>query len=151
MTHIDRILCPIDFAPNATPLLRQVAELARPFGAELHLMHVFENTYYNIPAGIDASAGYPGALLDADRRYKEQLREQLEALAAPLRAGGQTVHTRLVEGRAAETIVQVAEEEGFALIAMGTHGRTGMRHLLLGSVAERVVRTSHCPVLTLRM
>lgn len=151
MTHIERILCPIDFAPSTSSLLEEVADLARQLGAELHLLHVFENTYYNIPAGIDASAGYPGALLDADRRYKEQLRQQLEEAAAPYAEGDLTVHTRLSEGRAAETIVAIADEEKFGLIAMGTHGRTGVQHLLIGSVAERVVRTAHCPVLTIRL
>jgi glycine betaine transporter len=67
-----------------------------------------------------------------------------------LQAGAANVETKLLQGFAAQEITKLARQGGFDLIVMGTHGRTGVSHLLIGSVAERVVRTAHCPVLTVR-
>jgi nucleotide-binding universal stress UspA family protein len=76
--------------------------------------------------------------------------ERIAEVAEPLREEGLTVETRTDEGYPPEVIVNVAQEIGCDMIAMGTHGRTGLAHLLLGSTAERVVQHAGCPVLTVR-
>jgi nucleotide-binding universal stress UspA family protein len=79
------------------------------------------------------------------------LEKSLEAEARSVEdAGVAAVHTMLIQGVAQAEIVRLASEQGFDLIVMGTHGRTGLRHALLGSVAEKVVRKASCPVLTVR-
>jgi nucleotide-binding universal stress UspA family protein len=81
---------------------------------------------------------------------RQQLGTELEGLADTVRGQGITVHTELVDGIAYKGIADYAAEWKADLIVMGTHGRTGLAHMLTGSVAERVVRTAHCPVLITR-
>ena len=84
---------------------------------------------------------------DAQRKWAE---EALEARAAEIRAAGVPVRWKLTAGVPFDAIVQAAEEEGADMIVMGTHGRRGLEGLLLGSVANKVVRLAECPVLTVR-
>jgi nucleotide-binding universal stress UspA family protein len=108
------------------------------------LLHV-----YHVPAEY-RSYGPASTFIRFTVEVAESFRSRLEALAAPLRTEGREVEVVCVQGIPPEVIVREAEERGADLIAMGTHGRSGVAHLLLGSTAERVVQHAKCPVLTVR-
>ncbi len=133
--QIARVLVPTDFSVCSMWALRYAEELARRFGAEIALVHV------------DQSLA-PGSELAETRQAAA--REELEGLVALLRERGVPAHSLLRSGGPAEQIMATAEAEHADLIVMGTHGRTGLTHVLMGSVAESVVRRSSCPVLTVR-
>lgn len=143
MKPIQRILCPVDFSDTSNHAVRYAAELAVPLGAELHLLHVYQLPMYTMP---------DGALLagpETAQRVMETSQESLGKLAEEL-PGELTVNTHLCEGVPHAEVNRLVKELGADLVVMGTHGRTGLGHLLLGSVAERVVRTAVVPVLTVR-
>lgn len=133
MQPIQRILCPVDFSPVSTNALAYAERLATAAGAELVLLHAFE---------IPASLTYADVQNPADPAIRQQL-EGVQ-LAVPGRQAARILHA----GPAGEVICWLGEERSCDLIVMGTHGRTGLKHLLLGSVAEYVVRHARCPVLT---
>ena len=141
---IKRILVPTDFSAPSDAALDFAKTIAATFGASLHLLHVFEDPYVT-GAFTDAYAPLPpstrAALLDdASKRLAHRLPDDERTRYAAT--------TEIVTGASATAIVEYAQDHEIDLIVMGTHGRTGMAHLLIGSVAERVVRTSPCPVLT---
>lgn len=140
------ILVPTDFSEDARAALDAAEScLALPDReTRVILLHVF-----HIPAEY-RSYGPSGSFFEVSEGLADTLRERLEELAAPLRERGSTIEVAVVEGIPAEAIVREAEERGVDLVAMGTHGRSGLAHLLLGSTAERVVQHAHCPVLTVR-
>jgi nucleotide-binding universal stress UspA family protein len=144
---IKRILVPIDFSHNSDVALQYAVELAQPLGASVHLLHVVENP---LAAGMWSSSVYtsevPGLQVDVVRDAEHRLEQMIPTIAG-VRYGLE--HTVRI-GPAAETIVDFASDELADLIVMGTHGRTGLGHALIGSVAEQVVRRAPCPVLTLR-
>jgi len=140
-----RILCPIDFSGYAAVALREAAALAKGMGAELTLLHAYQNPAYVLPM-----SGYVGPTADMITKMRQQIGDELEGLAAGVRKQGLTVQTQVVEGIPYKCIVDLAAEWKADLIVMGTHGRTGLSHALTGSVAERVVRTAECPVLITR-
>ena len=134
VTAVNRILFPTDFSPSSLHALRYAEELARRFGAELIMLHVdFALTMYDLP---DAPEPMGRHALD---RAMELMRKH------GLRVRGICHH-----GLPADEIVRTAAAERADVIVMGTHGRTGLRHALLGSVAETVVRNAGCPVMTVR-
>lgn len=137
----DRILVPTDGSPEVDAVLDHAASLAAVHDAELHAMYVVN------------TAGYAGLPSDTTIGLGPALNEQGETALdrAEERAGGISVERVLVEGAPSKEIVEYATEEDCDLIVMGTHGRGGIDRLLLGSVAERVVRTSSVPVLTVRV
>ncbi len=137
MASINRLLVPVDFSHDARYAAEYAQAIAQRFGAEIVLLHVSA-----------ALAFVPGSLLEVRETAAD--RQALEALADALRAAGVRVRTRLRPGVPADEIVRAAADEGADLIVMGTTGRTGLAHVLLGSVAERVVRRATCPVLTVR-
>jgi universal stress protein A len=145
-TSITRILVPMDFSPHADHAMDYAAGLAAQLGAAMELFHVVEDP---LLSGASAEIYVPnleelreGMIDDAERR--------LAACKATLGARGVPVVTTIRLGRPAYTIVEYATAARPSLIVMGTHGRTGLAHMVMGSVAERVVRTAPCPVLTLR-
>jgi nucleotide-binding universal stress UspA family protein len=146
MIKISNVLVATDFGAASDSALTYGREFARTFGARLHLLHVIENPLaYPGPeaAGVDL-AGIQADLEAAAQRSFDRLvtaedREQLRAVTA-LRTGGTP----------AFEIVAYAKQKDVDVIIMGTHGRGVISHLLLGSVAERVVRIAPCPVLTVR-
>ncbi len=146
MAAIKKILSPTDFSDTANTAVVQAQALAQQAGCELVLMHVLMEPAFGLAEG---SAYAPPLLAD---EYQRAMREKLEKLAGELGAAhGTRVSTKVAHGTAHEAIVRAADEEGADLIVMGTHGRTGLSHFFLGSVAERVVRTSKVPVLTVRV
>lgn len=143
MLSIERILCPTDFSPCASHALPHALRLAREYGAELHLYHAVV-LHETEPA--DATYGLP----DLEGLY-EAIQEQTAAQlreTVPEDAGITTARAQVRATSPARGILEYAEEREIDLIVMGTHGRRGLRRLLLGSVAEEVVRLAPCPVLT---
>lgn len=139
-----RILAATDFSECGTQAVAAAAALAERFGAELHLIHALE---VPIPLFEPYAVAIPATYVADVRRSAT---EKLNGAMAGLRARGLTGTAELGETPAATSIVERAQEIGADWIAVGTHGHTGLRHMLLGSVAERTVREAHCPVLTVK-
>ena len=140
-----KILVPTDFSTPADEALERAVELARLTGAELHLLHAYElPTTMGV---VDVPLALPQEFFD---RVREAAQSQLEERVKNLTSGGVEARAHLTLDTPSRAILDVAEKLGADLIVMGTHGRTGMRHVLLGSVAERTVRLATCPVLTVK-
>lgn len=139
MLSIKTILHPTDFSRPSEYALRFACALARDYGARLLLLHVVEPPVYYGELGMTVP-------LPAD--FHENLHRRLSQLV-PAEGGPEAV-TMLSEGNASREILRVAEEEHCDVIVLGTHGRTGLSRVLLGSVAEDVIRHSRVPVLTLK-
>lgn len=145
---IARILVPVDFSRHSLKALAWAIDFAEPFGAAIDLVHVVEPIAYATPADLYAGmATQLGNLLAEQRR---SARQQLDELAAKYAKRGVSLRIHLRDGIAYREIVDAAKQLNADLVVQATHGRTGLSHVLLGSVAERVVRTSECPVLTIR-
>ncbi len=145
--NITRILVPTDFSEPSDAALAYGKSLAERLGASLHLLHVFEDPYTMVTYAPEVYAPIAPGLRDvAVRDAETQLANRLSA-AERARFHGTT---EIVTGLTAKEIVQYAKDHAVDLIVMGTHGRRGIAHLMLGSVAEHVVRTAMCPVLTVR-
>ena len=140
-----RICCPIDFSDASRAAMEVAADLARRTGAELVLLHAYPIPGYTFPDGsVVASPKMMQDLADQAERHLEEWRLD----AAKITGGTVTTHKAI--GEPAAEIVAFAKSAGSDLVVVGTHGRTGLEHALMGSVAERVVRRAHCPVLTVR-
>jgi nucleotide-binding universal stress UspA family protein len=140
MTPIRTILHPTDFSPRSAAAFRLACSLARELGARMVVVHV------QPPA--QSVFGELGPF-PADREAVARcMREQLSQVVPE--ADGPPVEHRLLEGDPTRGILDTAREAGCDLIVMGTHGRTGLGHLLMGSVAEAVLRKAPCPVLTVK-
>jgi len=133
-----KILFPTDFSSNSQAAFEMAASLARDSGAELIVLHVQDLL-------VDYGGGEMYFFAEPDNK---ELTRQLNAVV-PTDATVPCQH-RLVIGQPGHSILQVAGEEGVDMIVMGTHGRTGLSRLLMGSVAEEVVRNAKCPVLTVK-
>lgn len=146
MPELRNVLCPVDFSPWSDGAMRYAAWLCKQVGAQLTLLHVFETpAYASLPDGQNSVA--MASIDESVRRLSQQLQRDLDAAIVQLDAG-RPIRTRLLDGLPYRAIIDAAQELGVDLIVMGTQGRTGLSRLLLGSVAERVVRLSGCPVLT---
>lgn len=145
---IKKILVPVDFSRHSLRALDYAVDFARPFDAEITMLHVVEPVAYATPADLYAGmATQLGNLLAEQRR---SARQQLDELAGKYSARGVAIQAHLRDGVAYREIVDAAKQMGADVIVQATHGRTGLAHVLLGSVAERVVRTAECAVLTIR-
>ena len=144
--RIQKILCPIDFSDCADHALRYATALAENFGAELTLLHVVAP----VVAALPGETSLPGVLQTDIDELVEACRERLEQTVGKLAASGLAVQHQVLNGVPFIEIIRYARDSETDLIIMGTHGRTGLGHLLIGSVAERVVRKSPCPVLTIK-
>jgi nucleotide-binding universal stress UspA family protein len=144
MPSFRRILIPTDFSEASRKALPHAAELARRYGAELVLMHAMEPPIQPVSFGVG-----PVVVPPIDDALRNKVKESLEQLRREDLGKAQT-RCLVREGRAYLEIVQAAQNEGCDLIVIATHGYTGLKHMLLGSTTERVVRTAHCPVLTVK-
>jgi universal stress protein A len=142
-----RMLVPVDFSPTSESAVEYAQELAARFDARIELLHVVEDPIASGAWEPDASYLTIPELL---ARFVEDAERRLGDIKSQLMDAGIAVETRVVTGAPARGIVHAALEDGCDLIVMGTHGRTGLSHMLMGSVAERVIRTAVCPVLTVR-
>jgi nucleotide-binding universal stress UspA family protein len=144
MINLTRILVPSDFSECSDAAVRYGVELARKFGATLHLLHVVQD-----PATQPwAAEGFAVPLLEAVDQWQKDAKTRLEA-SIPRGDGVTAVVTCTIASPFPEILRYAAENE-IDLIVMGTHGRGGVSHILLGSIAEKVVRRAPCPVLTVR-
>jgi nucleotide-binding universal stress UspA family protein len=146
MIDLRRILVPIDFSPPSRAALTFAAALADKFGAELVLFHAVQDLAVFLP---DAVTVTPVALPPTEQ-MTAAVREGLTRFLEESKLTGRQVREEVREGTPHAEIVEFAREAGIDLIVMGTHGRGGLSHMLLGSVTEKVVRTAPCPVLTVR-
>jgi universal stress protein A len=144
---LKRILVPTDFSETADTALDYAKQLATKMGASLHLLHVFTDPYAVAACAPEVFAAVPPEARERARDEAHQrLFERLDAGEEQRFRGTRGI----VRGLTAPQIVAYAAAQDIDLIVMGTHGRRGVAHLLLGSVAEHVVRTATCPVLTVR-
>lgn len=144
MAQFQRIVCPTDFSPTATHAVTMAASMASSFGAELVLLHVIPEFEYPI-RGLGMASSFPHLREELHTRARERLEETKTSLGPNLK-----VRTEVRDGDPYEQILACARADKADLIVLGTHGHTGIRHALLGSTAERVVRLAECPVLTVR-
>jgi nucleotide-binding universal stress UspA family protein len=140
---ISNVLVPIDFSKRSLEAIEFALPLLKEPGAELHLMHVFEPDY---PFSSMMALPLVVPELEVGRRVRRHLKDVANKYSIPLRR--ENIHA--VKGRAFEEICRLARERAINLIVMSTRGNTGLKHLLLGSTVERVVRYSPCPVLIVR-
>jgi universal stress protein A len=144
---IKQILVPVDFSEVSMQALDYAVDLSKGFDAAVTALFVVEPLYYAAPPTAYGAATQVAMLLDDQRKLG---REQLAKLAAKMEKKGVSFRTLLQEGTPYERIAATAKRIKADLIVMATHGRTGLSHLLMGSVAEKVVRLAPCPVLTLQ-
>lgn len=141
-----RICCPIDFSDASHAAMEVAADLARRNGASLVLLHAYPIPGYTFPDGsVVASPRMMQELADQAEKHLDEWRAEAEKLV-----GAPRVETEKAIGEPAAEILSFAKSSGQDLLVLGTHGRTGLEHALMGSVAERVVRKANCPVLTVR-
>ena len=140
--HIGKILVPVDFSEHSRKALRYALAFANQFDAEVTLVHIVEQMVY------PGDWMYPPlAVTDFASEKREQMIERLRSLDAG--SGVRTNHVVRL-GRAWQEVVEIARESQTDMIILATHGYTGLKHVLLGSVAEKIVRHAPCPVLSVR-
>jgi universal stress protein A len=136
-----KILCPIDFDHNSSAALEIAWELAEGSGAILHLLHVARVP----PQDMDVPLPF-----NADPRWERAARTKLERIAHDRLEGKVRYQVHVISGTPDDDVVRMAHELNADLVVMATHGRKGLSHFILGSVAERVMREADCPVVTIR-
>ena len=146
MIQLSRILLPTDFSEQSHGAAAYACSFAEKFGAELHLLHVVQDLVTMVPE--------PGLAYPPPANYTAELVAAAEQALARLPDPSLTANLSVVrttrQGAPFVEIIRYARDNNVDLIVMGTHGRSGLAHVLLGSVAERVVRKAPCPVLTVR-
>jgi nucleotide-binding universal stress UspA family protein len=149
--EIRRICVPTDFSDAADRALRYGAQLAKTFSADLHLLHVLQD--FAMIVSDPEFAATAVTVGDFLQNMQKEANASLEKITAqPWWQGMEkiSVTKTVCNGTPAEEICSYARKNNIDLLVCGTHGRTGIKHLLLGSVAERLIRVSPCPVLTVR-
>lgn len=143
--RIQKVLLPTDFSNYSVAATKYACELATKFEAELHILHALEHHLSSTPnfaMGLDL----PRFISESAEAARNKLSDIVDAKWA----AGRTVIHAVIEGSPKMEIVRYARERDIDLIVLSTHGRTGLSHVVMGSVAENVVRTAPCPVLTVR-
>ncbi len=146
MIELKRILVPTDFSKHSHNALNYAAALADKFGAELYLLHVVQNLGVLVPDMVNVTP----PVLPPMEELTAAARVGLERLIKDNHLEKLTVHIEAREGTPFYEIIQFAKEKDVDLIVMGTHGRRGFSHLVLGSDAETVVKSATVPVLLVR-
>ncbi|MCA8976063.1 MAG: universal stress protein [Planctomycetes bacterium] len=139
-----RIVCPTDFSDPARRAAAYAVKLAKSCGAEVVLLHVVAEMSYPMRS-LGTVTAFPNLQTELHNRAKEELEESRARLDPDV-----SIRTEMRNGEVHEQILECAKECDADVIVIGTHGHTGLRHMLLGSSAEKVVRMSECPVLTVR-
>jgi universal stress protein A len=145
MTDIRTILCAVDFSEPSRAAMTQAEDLAKALEAELVLTHIVAPAFY--PVAFGAAPMGPD---NVEERAKEAAEEALQAAVTEITGRGVRCSSLVGSGSPAERLVSMVGENDIDLVVMATHGFTGLKHALMGSVAERVVRTCPCPVLTVK-
>jgi nucleotide-binding universal stress UspA family protein len=147
MFPIKKILGPTDFSEASRYGLRAAIEAAENLGAELIIVHV---NVKPIILGTHVKSEVQSKVNMLMESLQPEVRQHLDKLIAELVPQKLCCNVRLVEGQPAEEITRLAKQEGADMIVMATHGHSGFNRFMSGSVAEKVVRMAHCPVLTVR-
>lgn len=148
---LKKVLVPVDFSPGTRHVLELASTFARSFGASIELFHVWQPPpLVSAPITV-LSADADGRTMTLEDLGRNAATTQLKEMLAELKKLGPVeAHCAVGIGNPAYEIIEAAAHGGYDLIVMGTHGRSGFAHALLGSVAEKVVRRARCPVLTVR-
>lgn len=141
--NIHTILVPSDFSEYSDKAFSWALEMAEKWGAKLTLLHIVPTPSY--PPMMIADGGFNPA--DYESSLKADAEKQVKEIASRVDRPGVSIDTKVLVGSPFHDICKIAEQDKSDLIVMGSHGRTGLKHVLLGSVAERVVRHAACPVL----
>lgn len=150
MTPIQKVLCPVDCSEGSKVALDYALFVGKHFGAKVHVLHTWHVGHHvrpDLSVWMEAHGQQPISKIIALEAQAETERF-LSALDSSVRSA---LEAHVLQGEPATTIIEFATDHHADLIVMGTHGRTGVMHLALGSVAEKVVRHAHCPVLTVRI
>jgi nucleotide-binding universal stress UspA family protein len=139
-----KILVPVDFSPCSRKALQYAVALARQFRAHLTLLHVIPTNYF-----VGSEFG-PIDFPMPEKELREGAERELAAIAAREVGASVPAATAVCQGQPVQEIVRFAREGDLDLILLSTHGRTGLKHVLMGSVTENVVRYAPCPVLVVR-
>ena len=143
MIQINTILVPTDFSPDASAALERAVEFAKAFDARIHLLHAYQLAVPGTPWEFT----YPAGLIDDIKTHAEN---SLGEVRQKIEASGVKATSEAVVGPASLAITEAAKNLPADLIVMGTRGLTGIKHVVLGSVAERTLRHAPCPVLTVK-
>ncbi len=139
-----KILCPLDFSEFTDEIVNYAVSIAGKYGAELHFLHVIPNLNYYTPY---ESFLTPENLIALESSIETEVGKDFEKIMKKI---DMPVKKVIKSGAPFVEIIEYVKAESMDLIVMGTHGRSGIEHILIGSVAEKVVRKSPCPVLTIR-
>ena len=142
-----RLLVPLDFSADANQALAYAMGLARKLGARVILLHVMQSPPWG---GVDLYVTSPHAYSRFIQHLEAEVAHRMQACLERVTAGGLEGEIAVIHGVPFQEILDTAKKQQVDLIIMGTHGRTGLQHVLLGSVAEKVVRLAPCPVLVVR-
>ena len=143
--RLQKILLPTDFSDYSTAATKYACELATKFDAELHILHTLES-HLSLTPTFGLGLDLPKYVSES----KAAVEKSLAGVLDPKWEGGGKVVKAMVEGSPKVEIIAYARKHNIDLIVLATHGRSGLAHVLMGSVAESVVRTAPCPVLTVR-
>lgn len=146
MIDLHSILVPTDFSKSSDNALTYAVAFAEKFGAKILLLHVVQDLALFIPEAVLPAP----PLVPPVEQFLTAAKEALDRAIRRLNRPGVTIQPEVAEGVTYEEVLRVARERDVDLIVMGTHGHTGLAHVLLGSIAEKVVRRAPCPVLTVR-
>jgi nucleotide-binding universal stress UspA family protein len=144
MLQLETLLVPTDFSADAETALNEAISLAKSLGSRIHLIHI-----YHLPAYAAAPWGYSYPT-DLFTEVRQHVAARMAEEQKRVEAEGISTSTEVVEGAPSESIVECAGRIGADLIVMGTRGLTGIKHVVLGSVAERTLRHAPCPVMTVK-
>lgn len=139
-----KILCPIDFSEYSEEITNYAVNIAKKYNSLLHMLHVIPNLNYFIPYGSFLAAEN---LVAVEKNIEMEVEKDFEKITRTI---DMPVTKAIRTGVAFLEIVDYIDEQDIDLVVMGTHGRSGIEHILIGSVAEKIVRKSPCPVLTIR-
>jgi nucleotide-binding universal stress UspA family protein len=141
--RIRRVLVPVDFSENSRKAVTYAKAFAKQSGAAITFLHVIQVNYaYGEFGAVDFTA--------LEREMRAGAAKELAALVADAQSAGLTAASVVREGSPAKAIADVAQEQAIDLVVISTHGYTGLKHVLMGSIAEHVVRDAPCPVLVVR-
>lgn len=146
MIRIDRILVPTDFSEFSRPAVNYAAAMAERFAAQLHILHVVPDPAMLVP---DAAVFTVESMQAQSEKMVADAERMLQQIPEPS-VGVQSITRAVRVGAAFMEIIEYAQSQQIDLIVIGTHGRSGFAHILMGSVAERVVRKAPCPVLSVK-
>ncbi|MBC8017329.1 MAG: universal stress protein [Verrucomicrobia bacterium] len=146
MKTFEKILIAIDFSENSEYAFEYALTLATQFQAELTILHVI-----NEPVDLRGFYVPHISFEQLEKEIEDGAEKMMEKFCQTRMGDFSNYRTAIVTGIPYEEIIKKAEDTVSSLIVLGTHGRTGLDHLIFGSTAERVVRSASCPVLTIRM